>query len=467
MNFEPLGYRKPSWHLLLCLWFLSGLFSMCFGQLGEIAPAVPYIEQPEQTYTLYRPSQYTRKKRWPAVVLLDASGNGQAAVSAFRQGAESYGFILAAPNGFQLHSDMDIRDNPVIWVYQDLIRRFAVDIEGIYFAGMGEGNQLMADLTKRLQTNAGLILCSPEPIHLELLKPFPTTLALSQGFYDSNTAPVKKYLKKHALKKPYRFVSFEGGRQWPENDAASELLGWLMVQTYQSRNLDMPHLDAWFQRRSDYAKNLVEQHRLLEAQDAWEKIHQDFSKTAHKDSIKKAFGTLSQSQALKEQEKARNAATMREIETLAIFKKHTKPELYDQTEALEQNLNWWKQQQKTLDYLLNESPDLESRHSAIRLVETMWQISYLEGLNLLETERFATASYHFNLATHLFPDKSFAHYGLACAYAGLDESAKALSALAKSIDMGLQDESLVQLQPLFDNLRSRPEFKVISQRLRN
>lgn len=456
----------PTWKFsgfLLGIFLLTG-FS--FGQLGKIAPVVPCLEQTEQTYALYRPSYYTRKQRWPMVILLDDSGNGQTAVAAFREGAEAFGFILASPNGFRLHPDMDIRSNPVIWIYQDLIRRFAVDIDGIYFAGLGKAGDLMLDLTKRLQTNAGLILAAPNPKQFPTLKSLSTRVAFAQGQFDPNTHDVRQFLKQQSRPDAYRFVAFEGGRQWPHGPEAREILGWLLAQSYKSRKLTPPKQADWFKTRATYAESLKAQNQLVQAKEHWQAIQRDFSKSTLQSKAKDALQKLEQSQAFQDQEKSEKAAFKMEAETMALFKTHMKPELFDQPQQLKKNLDWWQKQHETLTYLYQTTEDQARKNTAIRLIEYLWQVSYLEGLELLEEERFAKASYHFQLATHLFSDKPFAYYALACAYAGLDQSAKALANLKQSVAKGLDDPSLIQLQPLFDRYRDEPEFKALSEKFR-
>ncbi len=59
----------------------------------------------------------------------------------------------------------------------------------------------------------------------------------------------------------------------------------------------------------------------------------------------------------------------------------------------------------------------------------------------------------------LLPDDPMAHYNLACSYALLRETSKALKCLSKSIQLGYRDWDWIKSDPDLKNLRTLVEFK--------
>lgn len=448
-------YSPPLVLIFFCL-----LATGAFAQLGELVPAVECLEHTSQSYSLYRPSDYTRKKRWPVLVLVDPKSQAQAAVGAFQEGAEAYGFILASPHDFELKKDLEIQSNPLLWVLQDLIRRFAVDIEGIYFAGLGQATSFTATIASRMQTNAGLVLCGPSAQDLAQLGDFTAPLAITSGDFDPSSSQLLTWVEQHPPKGQRRVLFFEGGRQWPQPNAAAEVLGWLVLQRWKhhSQTADEAKLQKWYEKRRAYARQLETQSRLNEALASWLVLDEDFAKLPKSLTAKDTVERLLQSPLRLEQVTAEKQARLMESQSITVFQSFFNPQLHTQPKALQENLAWWHSQYKTLVYISENATNTQKRNAANRLIEWIWWQSYLKGLVQLDAKQFQPALYHFRIASEIFSDQSFVHYALACALAGTHQSEPAITALEHSISLGLTDPDLLRLQPLFDAFRNKTAF---------
>src|SRR5258706_4652404 len=67
-------------------------------QTGMIVPRVTAAKQPEQSYSLYLPSQYAPEKRWPIIYAFDPGARGSVPVELMKEAAERYGYILVGSN---------------------------------------------------------------------------------------------------------------------------------------------------------------------------------------------------------------------------------------------------------------------------------------------------------------------------------------------------------------------------------
>ncbi|HEY9420373.1 MAG TPA: hypothetical protein VIW92_03080, partial [Thermoanaerobaculia bacterium] len=67
---------------------------------GQIIPKLASAAAPDQSYSLYLPSNYTPERPWPIVYAFDSRGidNGREMIELFRAGAERFGVIVASSN---------------------------------------------------------------------------------------------------------------------------------------------------------------------------------------------------------------------------------------------------------------------------------------------------------------------------------------------------------------------------------
>jgi len=438
-----------------------------FAQLGEIVPQVPCLEDEAQTYALYRPSHYTRKKRWPAMIILDPKGQSQAALASFQKGAESYGFILASPNGLATNQDRDTQKEIVRQVFEDIIRRFAIDIEAIYVGGADRAGLNAARFAMRIQTTAGVVLCNPTPDALEPLADYPKPLVIAVGQTDPNAFPTRKWLATHGPN-GHRALQFSDSSHWPAQATGEEILGWLALKQWRLRPKTKPEggLNRNYSIRAAYARDLETRGQLVQAHESWQALVTDFPNDEHLPPAKAAAMQLGQSPALKQQLEALEEASRMEGQVLGVFHTKFQPNFARDNNAMAENLAWWETQMASLRQIAEQPGHQQAKqHAAIRLIEWVWRRSYLDGLSLLEASQFQEASYHHRLASELFPDQAFAHYAHACSLAGLNQANAALGALEKSLASGLNQPDLLKLQPLFDQLRDLPEFQTLLKRI--
>src|SRR5260370_17753769 len=66
--------------------------------VGEIIDSVACASDPEQSYALYLPSNYTPAKTWPIIYAFDPLAYGKTPVKLYKDAAEKYGFIVTGSN---------------------------------------------------------------------------------------------------------------------------------------------------------------------------------------------------------------------------------------------------------------------------------------------------------------------------------------------------------------------------------
>ena len=436
-----------------------------FGQLGTVEPSVPCLEDQNQTYSLFRPKYYSSKKRFPILIVLDPKGQSQSAVEAFREGAETFGFIVASPQGLTGPLDPNISAHPAMQVYEDLVRRFAVDIDAVYMGGLGSSASIAFDLTRRLKTNAGLILCSPQKADLSQGGSLNLPLMLTAGHLDAAYSLVVDE-KNLPPNKTLLAVTYAGVQQWPPQELTTAGLGWLLEKAAQERGepLQPERLESIYRARAGLAEKLTLADQYVTAYRLWESLNPDVF-PAHTQHIQKARTDLKASQKLKKQWQALREALDMEATTRQLFEKEFKASMGLSDPGFRDHLEWWRRQVGTLMTLATQGEEGEKQAAASRLLEFVWGQSYLDGLTQLETRSYKPAIYHFRVACEAFPDQAFAFYALSCAYAGDQQKELALEALESSVAMGVNSSELFHQQPLFDSFRNDQRFQALLKKL--
>ncbi len=63
-------------------------------QLGQFNEKVTSASNPDQSYVLYLPSNYSEARKWPVVFVFDPGARALTTCELFRQGAEKYGYVV-------------------------------------------------------------------------------------------------------------------------------------------------------------------------------------------------------------------------------------------------------------------------------------------------------------------------------------------------------------------------------------
>lgn len=444
-------------------WVLFNTGDSAFAQLGEVVSSVPCLEHKTQTYSLFRPSDYSRKSRWPAIVLVDPQGQSQQAVAAFAEAGEEFGFIIASPQGVVQPLQANLNQNPIVQVYEDLIRRFSVDIDGIYMLGSGAASELVTDLSIRLQTNAGLLLLNPHKEALTHAKNFPAPIIIFSSALSPRRLTAYQWSQSQKSTSTGLFMPFQGETQWPDELDTKFGLAWLSQNRYQNQPefKSSMSLEKIFSHQLAAVDQLEKKGDHLKAMNLLTTLKSDIFSKTQQATVSQKEEQLRQQPNLQTQRKAETKTYQAESLIQQQFESAFQPQALHNAKDLEKNLKWWSDQHKTLTYMLQNSKDAYQKASAARLIEHIWQVTYVNGLSHLEKQRFDNAAYQFRIASHLFPNQAYAHYGLACAFAGKQQPEQSLEALENSVAAGLRNTQLITQQPLFDIFRSSEGYQKI------
>src|SRR5690348_1656648 len=112
---------------------------------GTVIGKVSCSANPQQTFALYLPANYSQNRRWPIIYVFDPGARGKVAVEAIRDAAEKYGYIVVGSNNSRNGAEATSTEAAnAMW--RDTQQRFSIDEHRRYFAGMSGGARMATAL---------------------------------------------------------------------------------------------------------------------------------------------------------------------------------------------------------------------------------------------------------------------------------------------------------------------------------
>jgi hypothetical protein len=206
-------------------------------QTGTIIARVECAADPAQTYALYLPSTYSPEHQWSLILAFHPAARGGLMVEKYRAAAERYGYIVAASN--------NSRNGPYAAsmvaaqaMSADVLRRFSVDSQRVYLAGMSGGARVATGVALANNSIAGVIASSAGYPDSQPRATVPFAVFSTAGDEDFNYLEMRLLDRK--LTSPHFLAVFHGGHALPPDDIALDAVEWMEVQAMQSgrRNRD-------------------------------------------------------------------------------------------------------------------------------------------------------------------------------------------------------------------------------------
>ena len=439
--------------------------------LGEVIPRVNCVENPEKSYALYLPSNYTPDKPWPMIMLYEPASRARLPLRFFQEAAETFGFILACTYDTANYTDWEQNRLGVEAMWNDLIQRFSIDRRRMYVSGFSGGARLGSRVAMVTGGNAALIACGAGLwVQMKENPPIEFDIISTVGNEDFNfleLVELRKDLNQRKL--PNRMLVFDGPHLWPDKDVCYEALGWLQVRAWQKGWIekDAVLINDQIKRRSTFAKTFEEAGDLLSAHDRYWHLIEDFPDEAGLADVKAHFQKLDASpdyaNQVKEQVRSEKLEVSWRQEFLGRIAWGTKNAGSDPNGA-KKDLRWWKKEVKNLQKR-RDSDDLFKRHAANRVFNLITSNIYERTVFLLRRQQFSTVIHLNTVATMLQPKAVWTQLNMAKAYAQRGEFDEAFEALENAKEYGLRGPGPLQNEPLYLPIRDLPRFKAFVESL--
>ena len=200
-------------------------------QTGIVLPDVHSIAQPEQSYALYLPSNYSSNRPWPIVYAFDPGARGINPVELMSAGAEKYGYILVGSNNSR-NGPWKPEAEAVTAVWQDTHARLAIDDRRVTFAGLSGGARVAARAALNCKCAQGLYLNGAGyPPETSPSRTARFDIFVTAGLDDFNYGElINLDAQLDSLQFAHFLRRFDGPHSWAPSEVASEALAWFELQ---------------------------------------------------------------------------------------------------------------------------------------------------------------------------------------------------------------------------------------------
>ncbi|GMN09537.1 hypothetical protein MTsPCn9_00070 [Croceitalea sp. MTPC9] len=189
-------------------------------QKGKILDSISVTDSIQESFSLYLPSKFENKGKWPILFVFDTKGKGKQALAMFREIAEKENYILAASNNI---SD-SIPVSKSVLITGRMISKvnsiLPIHKNQIYTAGFASGGRLANLMPIFFKDIQGVISCGAALANMELLtvkNPFHFVgIVGKEDFNYTSLLTHEKILNR--LKFPNNLLVFDGGSEWPSKE---------------------------------------------------------------------------------------------------------------------------------------------------------------------------------------------------------------------------------------------------------
>jgi tetratricopeptide (TPR) repeat protein len=440
---------------------------------GEIIDKVGCKVDPEQSYALYLPTDYSRDKKWPILYAFDPGARARIPMELFMPAAEKYGYIVVCSNNSRNGPSEPIQR--AIWaVWGDTRARFSIDPNRIYSTGFSGGARV-ASRFHRLTGNAcaGIIACgaglSQAIADLGMIKPaaWYGIIGLADFNYRELTDLDRAFDETDVL---HRVVVIESNHRWPSKEICTHAVEWMEVNAIKkgTRKKDNALVQTLYQEALNRAHNLELAGKIYYAADAYEAAQflfdglLDTSLTEEKKNQLKKSNAYKKFQKDEEKRLQREEDFIRDYERVTYFIENPQKKRIGLEEIL---------RELRIDYLLKEAnkKDIYNSSLAFRLLHGINNRAGRKGGEYLQKGDYEKAILFFEIAaktSKVNPFSFYQLYNLACAYSLSKQKKNALKNLKLAVEAGFRNRAHMEKDPDLDNIRNEKAFKDIMEQLK-
>jgi predicted esterase len=453
---------------------------------GRVIERVVCKNNPDQSYALYVPSNYSPTRKWALLAAFDPAARGNIPVERFKEAAERYGYILCGSNNSRNGPLQPSADSAKAMI-GDVAARFAIDEKRIYLTGFSGGARAATALAVWLKDNvAGVIGCGSG--FASGIEPSPSLPFVYYGIVgneDFNYAEMRQLDRKlQSAGVTYRVEVFEGGHHWAPADVCGRAVEWLELHAIRTgrRSRDDSFVDRLFRSAQDTASSHESAGRSLETYRAYLGIVADFKGLRDIADSEKKVVLLKDSKAVKQALKKAQDEEDQEIsrgnELFTLRARLIAPAsatqrrseqtsgLTSDSEARQSVFSDLKDKLSELKRKSDAKENTPERASARRVLNQYTAASFEQSMMLIQAKRYDLAASTLAVDSESMPDDWRLLYNLACAYSLNGEKRRAIEALGRAVQKGFSSAAELERNGQLDSIREEPRFKALVEGLK-
>jgi len=434
---------------------------------GTLSEKITCSASPAQSYALYLPTTYRPDRKWPILYAFDARGQALVPAQAFKDAAETYGWIVASSYNTASDGPMEPNFTAMRAMWADTHGRLAVDDKRVYAAGFSGTVRFACLLGLSAPGSiAGVIGASAGfPTGVAPKADTPFAFFGTAGDRDFNYYEMMDLDRQlAALHLPHRIEVFDGTHQWPPAPLAGQAVAWMELAAMRSgkREKVPAMIETLWTADAERARAQETAGRSWDAHHTWEAMAEGYAGLRDVSAAEKRAAEIAAGDAYKKQAKERQDRFTRDTKLLAEA-----PQILAQANPGNSpvTVSQVAAQLKIPELRKRaESADAEEKLAAKRVLGTLLvQTSYYLPQIFIEKKEYDRAVFMLSLAAEIRPEepKLWVQIAAAHAHKGKSGHKKALEALRKAVDKGLADPDALEGEPAFADLRQDAGYREI------
>lgn len=244
-------------------------------QPGEITASVASLSNPDQSYAVFLPSDYSESKIYPIVFVMDPRGQALLPLERFKDAADSLGYIAISSYNTQSDTDQGVTIEAINTMINDAFQLFPIDTTRFYLAGFSGTarlswifgyeikNYIAGIIGTGAGNNNGFFLTDSVAAH-----GIPFNYYGASGFHDFNYFELLELdptLTK--MEFPHHISFFEGAHRWADKDILEDALFWMELMEMKKGSVEVDsifvtNLYSDWQLKADSFKELKDPYHL-------------------------------------------------------------------------------------------------------------------------------------------------------------------------------------------------------------
>ena len=436
---------------------------------GKITDSLLCANHPGYSYSLYLPTNYDSRKRWPAILIFDPAARAKVAVEVFTKAAEQYGYVVACSYNSR-NGPANNNFTAADYMFADLKQRFSLDEKRIFASGFSGGSRFAFSLASSGRIFAGVIGCGAGLPNERIYYPSSGSTFIYYGIVGTRDMNYLEMFDLDGFLKKTGVVgylkTFDGGHQWPTPDIICEAVEWVEIQSINKklRPTASAFIEDYKSKMNSQFIKLESNKNLFEAARYMAYLIRDFPGDPVASETLKSLQKLEQSAEYKNELRDWNKTANQERKLDESFVTALENVIYresipDTTKA------WWKAEIESLIKMKQKDKPVNSQ-MASRLLNFVSILCSEQGLAFFRQRKWEVSGFLFEVCTWSDSENMNNYYNLARSLSGSNKKREAIEALNKAAGHGFTSRKTIELEPAFNNIRNDEKFKSLLIKLK-
>ncbi|WP_394970572.1 alpha/beta hydrolase [uncultured Croceitalea sp.] len=329
---------------------------------GVILDSIIVKDSVQESFSLYLPTKFEDKGKWPVLFVFDTNGKGRQAMAMFREVAEKENYILASSNNIndtisisknvQIAGRMIAKVNSILPMHKNRV----------YTAGFSAGGRLANLMPVFFKDIEGTITAGASLANIELLttkNPFYFIgIVGKEDFNYTSLLTQEKILNRYKF--PNNIFVFDGGQVWPESKYLQKALRFFTLSAMAKGNVvtDSIYIKQAFKEDADLINQLKKDKKLLLADRAISEMLEIYRKHINTDSLKTVQKNLKKDKLYRSLSRNEKAAFFKEDLLKEDYVYYLEEDVYTYNYN---NLGWWNYQVAELNKFIYGDSKIEKQ----------------------------------------------------------------------------------------------------------